>query len=234
MFETLLSKTFAILSLQFLITWATTVYTIRWFRELYRQGKLGITATKSETGQLDLHLDFAVIKPCFWLLLTIDIIVFLFLLFVGTNNLSIGLPLFTVWSVLTGIALALSLLSVDENLGGKVLAITSCITAGAAVIGMYSGMNSAFLGPILFWALLILIIGNIVRLIISIPRAGQRVMAFFGCTIFIGYLLFDFNRLSEAAKDETYNTWPVAMDFAIEVYLDVINLFLELLDLLSD
>ncbi|HCD37366.1 MAG TPA: hypothetical protein DEQ77_01300 [Candidatus Omnitrophica bacterium] len=99
---------------------------------------------------------------------------------------------------------------------------------------MYSGINFMFLGPFLFWALILLIIGNIIRLIISIPRVSQRIMAFFGCIIFTGYLLFDFNRLAEAGKDKIYNTWPTAMDFSIDIYLDVINLFLELLDLLSD
>jgi FtsH-binding integral membrane protein len=233
MFETLFSKTFAVLSLQFLITWATTVYTINKFRELYRQGKLGITATKNEAGELDLHLNFAIIMPYFWTLLIIDTIIFLILLFWGRNNLSVGLPLFCVWSVLTGIELALCLLSVDENLGGKVLAITSCITAGAALIGMYSKINFVCLGPILFLSLILLILGNIIRLFISISKVSQRIMAFLGCTIFTGYLLFDFYRLAEAGKDKINNTWPTAMNFAIDLYLDVINLFLDLLDWLS-
>ena len=30
------------------------------------------------------------------------------------------------------------------------------------------------------------------------------------------------------------NTWSVAMDLAIDIYLDIINLFLQLLDLMSD
>jgi len=58
-------------------------------------------------------------------------------------------------------------------------------------------------------------------------------MAFVGCIIFTGYLLFDFNHLAEAVKYKGYNTWPVAMDFTINIYLDVINLFIKLLDLLS-
>jgi len=234
MFETLFSKTFGILSLQFLITWFTTVSFIRWVRYLYHHNKLGITATKNKDGELDLHLSFKVIHPYFWILLIVDIIVFLILLFRGRHDLSLGLPLFSVWSFLTGIELAFCLLFADENLGGKVLAITACITAGTAVTGMYSGINFIFLGPVLFWALIILIAGNIIRLIISIPRAKQRVMAFFGCIIFSLYLLYDFNRLEEAGKNEINNTWPAAMDFAIDIYLDVINLFLQLLDLLSE
>ena len=59
-------------------------------------------------------------------------------------------------------------------------------------------------------------------------------MAFFGVVIFTGYLLFDFNRLAQLKAQETSNTWPVAMNLAISIYLDIINLFLDLLDLLSN
>jgi uncharacterized protein len=234
MLESLFSKTFAILSLQLLITWAATIYTINWFRDQYHQGKLGITASKNEADELDLHLGFDAIKPYFWTLLIVDIGVFLCLLFFGRHNILIGLPLFSIWSILTGIELALALLSVDENLGAKVLAITCCITVGAALTGIYSGIDFAFLGPILFWSLIALLLGNIARLIFSIPRAKQRVMAVFGCVIFTGYLLYDFDRLAQASKEQDYNNWPVAMDFAIDIYLDIINLFLENLDLMSD
>jgi len=234
MFTTLFSKTFAILSLQLLITWATTITVINWFKKIYLQGKIKINATENEAGELDLELNFNTIKPYFWGLLIIDIIVFLLLLFFGINNLAIGLILFSIWSIITGLELALSLLLVDENLGGKVLAITASITAGAAVIGLYSGIQFGFLGPILFGSLTLLLAANIVRLFISIPRVSQRVMAFFGVFVFIGYLLFDFNQLADAGKDELANNWSTAMWFAIEIYLDIVNLFLQLLDLLSD
>ena len=234
MFTSLFTKTLSILTLQLAITWATTIIAINWFKKIYLQGKFKISATENEAGELDLELNFHTIKPYFWGLLIIDIIVFLLLLFFGINNLTIGLILFSIWSIITGLELALTLLMVDENLGGKVLAITASITAGAAVIGMYSGIRFGFLGPILFGSLTLLIAANIVRLFISIPRVSQRVMAFFGVFVFIGYLLFDFNQLAEAGKEELANTWSAALWFAIEIYLDIVNLFLQLLDLLSD
>ncbi len=147
--------------------------------------------------------------------------------------MALGIPLFTVWSILTGIELALALISVDENLGSKVLAITATITFFAALIGMYSGIDFSFLGILLFGALLLLLIGNLLRLFISIPGANRRVMACFGVIIFTGYLLFDFNRLVKLEERGTANSWYAAMELAIDIYLDMINIFLELLDLLS-
>lgn len=195
MFETLLAKTFTILGSQLVVTWLSAVGVIAWIRHLYHSGANGVTAARTFDGKLDLDLNWSMIKPYFFTLLIVDIAVFLVLLFKGTQNLSIGIPLFTIWSMLTGIELALALISVDENLGSKVLAITATITFIAALIGMYSGIDFAFLGIFLFGALILLLIGNLIRLFIAIPSASQRVMAFFGVIIFIGYLLFDFTSI---------------------------------------
>jgi len=233
MFETLFAKTFLILGSQLIITWAVTVAVIQVVRRLYFAKTPGITGVTTEEGLLDLDIEWEVIKPYFYTLLIIDVIIFLFLLFKGPNNLSLGIPLFTVWSMLTGIELALVLISVDENLGGKVLAITATITIFCALIGMKSGIDFGFLGLFLFISLTLLIIGNLVRLFVAIPRNTERIMAFFGVMVFTGYLLFDFNRLAKLEENLDANTWAVAMSLSISIYLDVINLFLDLLDLVS-
>ena len=163
-------------------------------------------------------------------MLVVDIGVFLLLLFWGKHSLALGLPLFSFWSFLTGIELALCLISIDENIGAKILAITACITGITASYGFYTSSDLSYLGPILFVALCILLAGNILRLIISIPRPMQRIWAFGGCIIFSLYLIYDFNRLAKDNELVEKNTWPEAMDFAIHIYLDIINLFLELLD----
>ena len=234
MFDTLLAKTFAILGSQLFVTWLATVGVIALVRRLYYSHAHGITATRTPKGKLDLEIEWRLIKPYFYALLVVDIVVFLILLFKGKQDLALGIPLFTLWSILTGISLALALISVDENLGAKVLGITGTITLIAAVVGMYSGIDFAFLGIVLFGALILLLLGNLIRLFISIPRASQRLMAFFGVIIFTGYLLFDFNRLAKLEERAQANSWSAAMDLAINIYLDIINLFLQILDLLSD
>lgn len=233
MFDTLLAKTFTILGSQLFVTWLATIGVIALVRRLYYSHTRGITAKKTAEGKLDLDIDWRLIKPYFYALLVLDIVAFLILLFKGTQNLALGIPLFTFWSMLTGILLALSLISVDENLGAKVLGITGTITLIAAVVGMYSGIDFAFLGTVLFGALILLLLGNLIRLFIAIPRAKQRLMAFFGVIIFTGYLLFDFNRLAKLEERAQANSWSVAMDLAINIYLDIINLFLQIFDLLS-
>jgi len=231
--DTLFAKTFIILGSQLLLTFIATRWVIEKFRQMHAAGHRLITSSRNENNELDLHINFEEIKHYFWGLLIVDIIVFLLLLFLGQNDMRIGIPLFSIWSVLTGIELALVLISVDENLGARVLGITATIVFITAWFGIYSGIDFGFLGGILLFALLGLLIANVVRIFIQISRARQRVLAGIGVVIFTGYLLYDFNRLAKL-QAAGVNSWQAAMRLAISLYLDIINLFLDLLDLLSD
>lgn len=233
MLDTLYGKTFLILGSQLGVTWISTVILLAVFRNLYYSRVAWISGGIDDRGNLDLDLDWATVKLYFWALFATNFAVFLVLLFFGQSNLYLGIPLFTLWSILTGIELALCLISVDENLGAKVLALTALITCAAGVIGAQSGIDFSFLRAGLFGALILLIIYGLVRIFFSIPRWIQRLWAFFGIVVFTGYLLYDFHRLSLLSENEAANTWSAAMRISISIYLDIINLFLQLLDLLS-
>lgn len=58
-------------------------------------------------------------------------------------------------------------------------------------------------------------------------------MAGLGVLVFTGYLLFDFNRLAKAKAVALANNWETALSFAINIYLDVINLFIYLVQFMS-
>jgi len=228
MLDTLYGKTFLILTIQLALTWASTFLFILWLRQRYYARAAWVGGNQLLSGELDLELDWQAVAPWFWLLLGVDVAVFLLLLFVGQHNLAVGLPLFCLWSLLTGIELALALVSVDENLGGKVLALTAMLTFAAFLVGAYAGIDFSFLGSTLFAGLSLVLLGGLYRLLFSISDGWRRLLALFGCAVFVGYLVFDFNRLTRSPR----NDWEKALDLAISLYLDIINLFLHLLDLL--
>lgn len=228
MLDTLYGKTFLILTIQLALTWASTFLFILWLRQRYYARAAWVGSNQLLSGELDLELDWQAVAPWFWLLLGVDVAVFLLLLFVGQHNLAIGLPLFCLWSLLTGIELALALVAVDENLGGKVLALTAMLTFAAFLVGAYAGIDFSFLGSTLFAGLTLVLLGGLYRLLFSISDGWRRLLALFGCAVFVGYLVFDFNRLTRSPR----NDWEKALDLAISLYLDIINLFLHLLDLL--
>ena len=113
----------------------------------------------------------------------------------------------------------------------KALALTVLTTFLTGLIAMYSGLDFAWLGKFLFIGLIVIVIFSIIRIFARIR--GQRFMAVLGVFVFTGYLLFDFNRLAKVKAVAAANNWETALDFAISIYLDIINLFISLMNLMS-
>ena len=232
LFSTLFSKTFLILGFQLLITFIGARAALAFIRKLYNEGAAGVAASRTDFGDVDINIGWEFVGPYFFGLLILDILLFLLLMFYGIDNLKIGVPVFFAWSALAGAQVALALITVDEDLGARVLAITVLIALLAAVAGMYSGIDYSAAGKFLFYGLSGLIIFGIARQFMHIRRAAQRVFAFFGVMVFTGYLIFDFNHLHRLGR-ASVNDWHSAMSVSISLYLDVINLFFDLLDTLS-
>jgi len=228
-FESLFAKTFAILGYQLLLTYLSSMVVVNYAKHLHAVGSDAVVAHPRKTG--DLKLVHAIPGIVYGLLI-VDVILFIALLVIGVSAPRIGIAIFGLWSMVTGFQLGLSILTVHENLGSAALAITALLTVGCGVIGISSKFNFAPLGRVLFFLLLLLLLVNIVRAFRRID-SGTRVTAAFGSFVFVGYLLFDFNRLSHLQKAGA-NSWSTAMSLALDVYLDIINLFLQLLELLGE
>ncbi len=132
-------------------------------------------------------------------------------------------------SMLFGPILGAAMIGMDENDGLRILKLTVVITFFTAIIGIYSGIDFSSLGYILIIPLFILVIWNLLNIFMNFTSASKRIMGFFGSIIFIGYLLFDFYRLEQASVNGI-NDWNTAFNIGFSIYLDVINLLLELLE----
>ena len=139
------------------------------------------------------------------------------------------MTLLTIASISFGPLLGALMISMDENDGLRILKLTVFITFLTAIIGIYSGIDFSSLGYILIVPLLILIIWNLLNVFINFTSASKRIMGFFGSFIFILFLLFDFHRLEQASANGI-NDWNTAFNIGFSIYLDVINLLLELLE----
>ncbi len=74
---------------------------------------------------------------------------------------------------------------------------------------------------------------GVLNLFIYRSNALRLLSAYCGVIIFSLYLLYDFNILEKriAAGDES---WGTAVRIAVRLYLDIINLFLDLLQILGE
>lgn len=100
-------------------------------------------------------------------------------------------------------------------------------TAGIVFI---SPIDFSFLGLFLFVALIALIIVGVISLFVR-SKALNTFRVYFGVLIFTGYLLYDFNQLEKLAQDES---WAAAVNIAVNIYIDLINLFILLLQIFAD
>jgi len=108
---------------------------------------------------------------------------------------------------------------------------TALAVFATASLVFISDIDFSFMWMFLFIALLILIIMWLLNMFIFKSRIFSLVKAYFGVIIFTWYLIFDFNTLEKMAWDET---WGTAVSIAVNIYLDIINLFMFLLQILWD
>ena len=83
------------------------------------------------------------------------------------------------------------------------------------------------LGRVLFFSLLFMIVGSLVSLLLF-GRHGGMVYEWIGTAIFSLFIGYDWARANTCTK--TVNN---AIDLAAALYLDIVNLFLRLLQMMS-
>ena len=102
-----------------------------------------------------------------------------------------------------------------------------------AFIVYFSETDFGFLGSFLFFALLGLIIVRLLKAWVIKDSSFSMLQTGIGIVIFTLYLIYDFNRL-EKAMARGDESWGTAIDIAVNIYLDIVNLFLYILEALSE
>ena len=152
-------------------------------------------------------------------------------------SISIKATLFTATSISFGPLLAFIMLEMDENDGFTALKIVLAVTLMTGFIGygdFYSFSENSSFGYILLISLFGLIIFNFARFFMEISRPKVRISAIFGAVLFSLFLLYDFDYLEKQSMSAVNNSWSNALDIAFILYLDIINLLLEILEYMGE
>jgi len=116
---------------------------------------------------------------------------------------------------------------VFQAMTGTTLAV---IIAGTIVALVPTDFS--FLGIFLWISLLALIFVEILNAFIFKSERRRIIYSYAGVILFSLYLIYDFNYLEKAiARGD--NSWGTAIDIAVNLYLDIINLFIDLLEILA-
>ena len=120
-----------------------------------------------------------------------------------------------------------------QNVVFQAMSGTTIAVIATASIVFTSSFDFSVLGGFLFIALIVLIIMGVLNVFIFKSKKYSLLRAYFGVLVFTGYLLYDFDMLEKQmnAGDES---WSTAIKIAVNLYLDIINLFLDLLQILAE
>jgi modulator of FtsH protease len=103
---------------------------------------------------------------------------------------------------------------------------TALFIAGFGAAGYATRRDLSGVARVCFWALLALIVFGIVAIFVNIPNSAL-IYSIAGLVIFAGYTMYDFQRLR---RTQDIRAAPV---LAASIFLDVLNVFLLLLNLFN-
>jgi FtsH-binding integral membrane protein len=148
----------------------------------------------------------------------------------------VATALFLLYSALTGLTLSAIFVVYTQ----ASLATTFLVTAGTfgamSVYGMVTRRDLTRMGSLLFMALVGLIIASVVNIFLRSP-AMYWVITYAGVLIFVGLTAYDTQRLRQVAIATAHDPRMAArhaVNGALMLYLDFLNLFLMLLRIMGD
>jgi len=150
-------------------------------------------------------------------------------------NTGLALVLMFAFTFMTGLTVGPALNYYRKSLGWQTVAFafvaTAAITAAAGTVGYYLGgyVTNSPLGFLLLLGLTILL-G--LMFVVTIFRLGSRariLTGILGSLLFSVYILYDFARTATGP-----NTWENAMSITVSLYLNMMNLLLQLLSILAE
>ncbi|KAF9673326.1 hypothetical protein SADUNF_Sadunf10G0012400 [Salix dunnii] len=137
------------------------------------------------------------------------------------------LGLFTIsLSLLVGASCA----NIEGNIVLEALILTSAVVCSLTAYTFWAakkGKDFSFLGPILFTSLIILILTSFIQVFFPLGSTSTAVYGGISALIFCGYIVYDTDHL---IKRFSYDEYILA---SVALYLDILNLFLSILRVLS-
>lgn len=139
--------------------------------------------------------------------------------------------LFALFTFITGVTIVPLLASIIYTYGGpdliiKALVATTLMFGGTAIFGWVTKMDLSGMRGFLTLSIIGMIIVAVVGIFVPWSSTFEMIFAGFGIIIFSAYTMYDIQKLKTHPQDR-------ALDAALNLYLDIFNLFIYILRLLS-
>lgn len=143
-----------------------------------------------------------------------------------------GMTFVLVFTFISGLTLYPTLVYYAGLLGAatllKGIAVSAVAFIVSAAVASRTSFDFSFLGGFLFIGLIAVVLMGLVSLFIGFSTMAGLIYSLLGIAIFVGYVLFDVNRMAHYGLSEAMVPWMV-----LSLYLDFINLLLFVLQLMG-
>jgi uncharacterized protein len=156
----------------------------------------------------------------------------------AVNKLSapVATALFMLYSALNGLTLSVLFIAYTHKSLGSTFVISAAMFGTMSVFGMVTKRDLTRLGSFLFMALIGLVIASVVNIFLA-SSTMYWIISYAGVLIFVGLTAYDTQRLKKVAEytaGDPRMAARLAVNGALTLYLDFINLFLLMLRILGD
>ena len=139
---------------------------------------------------------------------------------------------FIVYSILTGLTFSSIFITYKIESIIYVFLITSIVMLIFSLIGFYTKKDLSKFGTYLFMALIAMIILGIINLFIGSSNFDLAICCI-SVLVFIGFIAYDVNKIKKYYFENPDNE-NLAIIGALELYLDFINIFIDLIRIFGD
>ncbi|KAI7906369.1 inhibitor of apoptosis-promoting Bax1-domain-containing protein [Cokeromyces recurvatus] len=151
----------------------------------------------------------------------------LFALFWKARSYPLNYGLLSLFTLLEAHAIGTIVTFYNQKIVLQALIITLGVFIGLTIFTLQSKWDFTGLGPFLYAGIWILVIAGLVQMFLPFSKGIQLAFAIGGVIIFSGYILFDTYLIFNKYSAEDY------IIASVSLYLDVINLFLRILEILD-
>ena len=154
-------------------------------------------------------------------------------IFLDKLNKVAAILLYIVYTILTG--LTISTIFVAYKLPSIVIIflVTSILFGIFALIGRFTKIDLSKFGIFLLIGIIAIIVLAIINALVGSEKL-DILTCIIGVVIFIGYIAYDVNRITKSEEMEGIEESNYPIIFAFDLYIDFINLFIDLMRLFGD
>jgi len=233
-------KVYLILGVELVFLYGCMFFVIQQCKKAFYANKTFLGIAFAEAVNQNRQTDICIVQTkattlfFFWLILFAIISMWTATAFIIFSSSFTQFLFMTLSAIGYGTLIGFIIMDMDENDGMVGLKAATLTTAAMFVVVSVTGINFANLIFVSTISLLILslIIWELIGLVRGISRLASKIKAVLGIITFSMSLLASISRVN-VTSEKGLNDWNTAIDLAFGMYLDIINLILYYLELMS-